>query len=115
MSVVLVEGKEMIAMQSIPFDFLKTESLPMVSQYSKLLNWLDGEYELYLRTYNPGSDIVIYFPTGFLEIKSRAKVEETVFFEIHIKAKNKKIATKIKQQFFLFLKHFSTYMAVEKC
>lgn len=91
------------------FELTNTASLPNKKLFNKFLNWVSGEFELYLQDYS--DDLTIYFPGGHLNIQETKSPNNSVLFKIAIKSKYKEKGIKLNHQVNLVLDHISTYMS----
>lgn len=74
----------------------KIAVVPNISMYKRFLNWMSGEFELYLQDDSNG--LKVYFPSGCLTVRLIQSMRTEVYFEIHVKSKNKLLGTRIHRQ-----------------
>ncbi|AUS06561.1 hypothetical protein [Pseudotamlana carrageenivorans] len=74
----------------------KIAVVPNVSMYHRFLNWMSGEFELYLQDDSNG--LKVYFPSGCLSVRLIQSIRADVYFEIHVKSKNKFLGTQMHRQ-----------------
>ena len=72
------------------YDKKQQNDLSKLNIFNKLLNWVSGEFMLYLQDWDNGLEI--FFPSGFLSIKLLNISSDEVEFNIVVKAKNKQKA-----------------------
>lgn len=75
------------------YKWVKRKSLANIHLYNKYINWLSGEFDLYLQDTLNGLDI--FFPGGKLNVNSVSKTKEDVVLEINLTCKNKSLGTTI--------------------
>lgn len=54
-------------------------------RYHKFINWISGEFDLYLQDESNG--LHVFFPEGKFHIKSNAENDNSVNVQIHLKSK----------------------------
>ncbi|OBQ54234.1 hypothetical protein JJL45_09910 [Tamlana sp. s12] len=74
----------------------KIAVVPNISMYNRFLNWISGEFELFLQDDSNG--LKVYFPSGCLSVQLVQSVRSDVYFEIHVKSKNKFLGTQMHRQ-----------------
>ncbi|KAB1067572.1 hypothetical protein F6U93_09800 [Tamlana haliotis] len=74
----------------------KIAVLPSMAMYNKFLNWVSGEFELFLQDDNYG--LKVYFPQGHLNIRLVQSHSTNIYFEIYVKSKNRPLGTRIHNQ-----------------
>ncbi|WP_298530949.1 hypothetical protein [uncultured Algibacter sp.] len=87
-------------------NYLKLESTKKItnrSLFNKYLNWVSGEFELYLQEHSNG--LKVYFPGGLLIIQSIESNSNEVKFKIVVSSKNKQNALSIKNTAETILSH----------
>ena len=72
------------------YEFMYTESVASITTYNKFLNWVSGEFMLYLQDWENG--LKIFFPSGSLSIELLKNNQDKVDFKIAVIAKNKQKA-----------------------
>ena len=77
-----------ISFQS-PFHIIKRyENIQSVEFYDQFLNWLRGEFDLYLMEELDG--LTVHYPSGFFSVKLFSKREKDLSIEIKIRSKTLK-------------------------
>ena len=77
-----------------PFHTLtKYEIIEDIKFYYQFLNWLKGEFDLYLMEEMDG--LIVYYPNGLFSVKLCLENEINLSIEIKIISKNLKIANEI--------------------
>ncbi len=66
--------------------------------YDKFLNWIKGEFDLYLMNESLSESLLVYFPNGFFSIKNISKTEPFVIVEVKIVSKTLDCGTKTANQ-----------------
>lgn len=62
------------------------ESFLSMELYNKFLNWIRGEFDLYLQ--DEQNDLDVFFPNGNFNIKHLAENKEDILIEINVKSKD---------------------------
>ncbi|MDO6759288.1 hypothetical protein Q4566_03680 [Tamlana sp. 2_MG-2023] len=70
--------------------------VPNLFMYNKYLNWVSGEFELYLQDDSNG--LKVYFPSGHLSVRLIQSNRQDIYFEIYVKSKNRAFGTRIHNQ-----------------
>jgi hypothetical protein len=68
--------------------FIRYETIATIELYNQFLNWLKGEFDLYLMEESDG--LKIYFPTGFFWVTLSSDNEKDFSIEIEIISKTPK-------------------------
>ena len=71
----------------------KTESIEF---YDQFLNWLRGEFDLYLMEEFDG--LKVYYPNGLFSVKLFSKNENDLFIEIEIRSKTLKSVNEVSSK-----------------
>jgi hypothetical protein len=71
--------------------------------YDKFLNWLSGEFDLYLQDEQNGLEV--FFSNGRFSIKKVAENKENIEIEINVKSKNLTIGSSIAHQIMSVYNH----------
>lgn len=66
--------------------------------YDKFLNWIKGEFDLYLINESLSESLLVYFPNGYFSIKNISKNESFIMMEVKIESKTLDCGTKIAYQ-----------------
>lgn len=74
------------------FQFIKTDELLGLDVYNKFVNWIAGEFDLYLMQEEQG--LKVYFPDGWFTI-SNSNNDSILILEIQVEAKSKMTYEKI--------------------
>ncbi len=77
-------------------DSTHIESFANPKLYKKFLNWVSGEFDLFLQIEE--NDLQIFFPNGSLHIKEQNINSNTITAEIKIKSKNPTVGINILNQ-----------------
>lgn len=85
------------------FKLENTASVPNKKEFDKFLNWLSGEFELYLQEHSNG--FKIYFPGGWLAIHETEHHASVINFNIVVKSKYQQKAMLISNQIHATLAH----------
>ncbi|UKM64507.1 hypothetical protein GSB9_01056 [Flavobacteriaceae bacterium GSB9] len=72
---------------SKPYYKLQIEAVEVFDVYSKFINWVSGEFDLYLQDTSRG--IKIYYPNGWFSIKKSDCVHENIDMKITVVSKSK--------------------------
>ncbi len=76
--------------------WIQIESFVSNALYEKFLNWISGEFDLYLQDEQNG--LVVFFSNGRFSIKKVAEDKENIEIEINVKSKNLTIGNSIANQ-----------------
>lgn len=90
--------------------FTKThkESLSNKAAYEQFINWVSGDFELFLQDYDDG--LTIYFPGGRLKInETSVPSAHELNFEINITSKFQKELDDINKRILLLLAHYRLF------
>ena len=86
------------------YELTHTESIPCKALYEKFLNWVSGEFELYLQDKLNG--LQIFYPGGFIYINELdTNNTYNVGFKIVVKSKYQQKGIQIKNQLSAILSH----------
>lgn len=66
-------------------NWLLEDSFEELDTYEKFLNWISGEFVLYLQ--DDADDLIIYFPNGWFSVKNLITNYNAVQFKIEVKSK----------------------------
>ena len=78
------------------YNIIKSENIKSVEVYYKLLNWIQGEFDLYQIDDLEG--LKVYCSNGYFTVRLLNKNNEFISFEISVKNKSKKSGYKIYQK-----------------
>ncbi|WP_194767676.1 hypothetical protein [Tamlana sp. I1] len=78
------------------FEASKIETMPNLALYHKFINWVSGEFELYLQDFS--KNFVVFFPSGSLCIQCVKSDANFIQFQIDVKCQNKLYGTRIFNQ-----------------
>ncbi|MEY3501824.1 MAG: hypothetical protein RL308_3497 [Bacteroidota bacterium] len=85
-----------ISFQS-PFHIItRYENIQSVEFYDQFLNWLRGEFDLYLMEELDG--LTVHYPSGFFSVKLFSKREKDLSIEIKISSKTLKSANQVSSK-----------------
>lgn len=87
-------------------DLTHIESFDNVKLYKKFLNWVSGEFDLFLQIEE--DDLQVFFPNGSLHIKEQAIDSNLISAEINIKSKNSTVGANILNQTTSVANHLKT-------
>ncbi|RTZ03119.1 hypothetical protein [Flavobacterium sp. GSP6] len=76
--------------------------------YDQFINWLKGEFDLYLMEETDG--LRVYYPNGMFTVKLVSKRENDFSIEIKIKSKNLKAANQISKKIETIHSHLKTVL-----
>jgi len=71
--------------------------------YNKFINWISGEFDLYLQDEQNGLDV--FFPGGKVNINKVEEIKDNVVVEINIESKNLSLANTITNKIISIHKH----------
>ena len=71
----------------LPIEIEKTKKIDDLVIYNHFINWVSGEFDLYLQ--NETEKLQIYFPSGFFNIESFKDQNNHLSILIHIRGKSK--------------------------
>lgn len=66
--------------------------------YDKFINWIKGEFDLYLMNESLSESLLVYFPNGCFSVKNISKNESFIMMEVKIESKTLDCGTKIANQ-----------------
>tara|TARA_B110000091_G_C13536582_1_gene358608 strand:+ start:331 stop:615 length:285 start_codon:yes stop_codon:yes gene_type:complete len=69
------------------FEYKEEATLPCLKNYTQFLNWVSGEFDLFLQEETIG--LYVYFPEGYFSIKN-SKEKEKIIVHINLKTKVEK-------------------------
>ncbi len=100
--------KEMtISFEAPYYRFLGHENMGKIECYNHFLNWMKGEFDLYLQENYDG--LKIYFPNGWFTIYKDGGDIKPIHVEIEIKTKSLKDGKKIESHIKSVLERFVKY------
>ena len=85
------------------YELTHIESIPNKALYEKFLNWVSGEFELFLQDRING--LQIFFPGGYFYITEIGTNHNIIGFKIIIKSKYKQKGVQINNQVYAILNH----------
>tara|TARA_R110000868_G_scaffold136776_1_gene349844 strand:+ start:19446 stop:19781 length:336 start_codon:yes stop_codon:yes gene_type:complete len=85
------------------FELTNTESIPNKRLYKKFINWVSGEFELFLQDNLHG--LQIFFPGGWFNINEIETDKDAFEFEIVVKSKYEQKGIQINVQLKAILNH----------
>ncbi len=86
-------------------NFIKYENIKTIEIYNKFLNWIKGEFDLYLIEELDG--LIVYFPNGWFSIMIFFERELDLKIVIKIKSKTLNSGIKIESQIKNVLGHLN--------
>jgi hypothetical protein len=72
------------------------ETIESIEFYDQFLNWLRGEFDLYLMEEFDG--LKVYYPNGLFSVKLFSKNENDLFIEIEIRSKTLKSVNEVSSK-----------------
>ncbi|WP_296383458.1 hypothetical protein [Winogradskyella sp.] len=84
--------------------WIQRESFASNLLYDKFLNWLSGEFDLYLQDEQNGLDV--FFLNGRFSVKKVAVYKENIEIEINVISKDMSIGNSIANQIMSVHNHF---------
>jgi sRNA-binding regulator protein Hfq len=87
------------------FNWVRTEEIYNNTYYKKLINWLSGEFNLYLQ--EESEDLKVYFPNGWFLIKLIEDMDTK--YEIIVKCKCKNTIVQMYNQISSVVNHFKSF------
>ena len=85
------------------FELEQTQCIPNKALYEKFLNWVSGEFELYLQDNLHG--LQIFFPGGWVYITNIETTPNNIVFNILVKSKFQQKGIQINNQINAILEH----------
>lgn len=85
------------------FELTYTESISSKALYEKFLNWVSGEFELYLQDKLDG--LKIFFPGGYLYITETRTNNNTLGLKIMVNSKCKQKGEQINNHVYSIFNH----------
>ncbi|MDO7172663.1 hypothetical protein [Mariniflexile sp. AS56] len=83
----LVNNIEIFNNQVIPFHLKKVEAIKNNGVYNKMINWVIGEFDLYLK--NESENLKVYFPNGWFSIRCIKSENNKDLLEINVEGKSR--------------------------
>ncbi len=80
-----------------PFKLIKVEPVKSIEIYNRFVNWVIGEFDLYLKNVE-SKELKVYFPNGWFSIGGFSNEYEQVIVEIEVKNKSKVACEKMMKQ-----------------
>ncbi|WP_299886140.1 hypothetical protein [uncultured Lacinutrix sp.] len=87
------------------YEWSYIESFADSKLYKKFLNWISGEFDLFLQEEKNG--LQIFFPNGFFYIKKQITSSKAITVEISIKSKSSTIGNNIFNQIISISNHLN--------
>ena len=100
-------------MDSFIFELRNTDALEDLGVYDTFVNWIIGEFDLYLQNYKQ-EKLKVYFPNGRFCIKSFKNIEEQFDIQIKIKGKSKKSCDDIMKKVVGVYSHVLSFNAQKR-
>lgn len=85
------------------YELTHTESIPNKALYEKFLNWVSGEFELYLQDKLHG--LKIFYPGGYFYITETERSNNAVNFKITVRNKYRQKGIQVNNQVYDILDH----------
>lgn len=79
--------------QTTPFQLKKVETINVKGIYERLINWVSGEFDLYLQ--NESDSLKVYFPNGSFSIRNVKGEKNQELIEIKVEGKSRKACQKM--------------------
>ena len=73
------------------------ETIRSIELYKKFINWVVGDFDLYLKT-NDSKGLKVYFPNGWFSIGSFIDKEEIVNIEIKVRSRSRIVCDMMMKQ-----------------
>lgn len=83
-----MEDKIDIVYEDPYYKLSQKKSVGTVEMYLKLINWVSGEFDVYLQ--DESSRLVIYYPNGWLSINCNLQLKDKIIVEFTVISKSKK-------------------------
>lgn len=90
--------KIVIGNASFSYQATQLIKLDNIYFYDKFLNWIKGEFDLYLMDESNPISLLVYFPSGHFSIKNISKNKPFAMMEVKIKSKTLDCGTKTANQ-----------------
>ena len=94
------------------YKLIHKESVGNLEMYLKLINWVSGEFDVYLQ--DESSSLVIYYPSGWLSIKCNLQRETKIIVEFTVISKSKKSCQNMFIQLAIIYNHMRNIYGCNK-
>ena len=88
---------EFFNIKSSLYTLVKNERAKKSWTYNKFINWVNGEFDLQLKT-NDSRELKVYFPNGVFSIKALNVEENNLDIEIKVTGKSRTTCNTIMKQ-----------------
>ena len=92
----LEKNIEIFNAQGFPFQLKKEETIKIKGVYERLINWVSGEFDPYLK--NESENLKVYFPNGWFSISNIKDENSNEFIEIKVEGKSRIACQKMMNQ-----------------
>lgn len=92
----LEKNIEIFNAHRLPFHLKKVEAIKMKGFYERLINWVSGEFDLFLQ--NESEILKVYFPNGWFSIRNFKDEKNQNHVEIKVESKSKTACQKMMNQ-----------------
>ena len=108
----LEENIKIFNAQVAPFSLKKVDIIKTYSIYEKLINWVTGEFDLFLK--NESEILKVYFPNGWFSIRNFKDENNQERIEIVIEGKSKIACQKMMNQLERIYNHVIRFTEVKE-
>lgn len=108
----LEKNIEIFNSQVSHFNLKKEETVKTKGVYERLINWVSGEFDLYLQ--NQSEILEVYFPNGWFSIRSFKGENSNELIEIKVEGKSKIACQKIMNQLECIYNHVVRFSEVRE-
>ena len=98
--------------QESPFYLKKVKTVKINYIYDRLINWVTGEFDLYLK--NESEILKVYFPNGWFSIRSFKDENDKEHIEIKVESKSKIACQKMMHQLECIYNHVVCFSKVRE-
>ncbi|PKQ44409.1 hypothetical protein [Confluentibacter flavum] len=99
--------KESILNEDSVFGLIQKKSFKTIELYQKFINWVSGEFDLYLQEESMG--LKVYYPNGWFAFEKKNKHTSNFSVEILVKGKSRIDCQKILFQLDLIYNHVACF------
>jgi hypothetical protein len=104
---------ETFTKDSFVFELKNTDAFENLGVYDTFVNWIIGEFDLYLQNYKQ-KKLKVFFPNGCFSIKSFKNAEDQFDIVIKIKGKSKKGCENIMKKVVGVYNHVLNFKAIKE-
>ena len=94
------------------FKLEKMETIKTKGVYERLINWVSGEFDLYLK--NESEILKVYFPNGWFTIRNYKDENSKELIEIKVEGKSKIACQKIMNQLERIYDHVVSFTEIRE-